>query len=57
MLQFYKDTAKTQKGLLPSGTNKPRKLTIKLDTKVNQTWLQAAHDTNYEHKENHKNTL
>ena len=57
VLQFYKDAAKTQKGLLPSGTNKPRKLTIKLDTKVNQTWLQAAHDTNYEHKENHKNAL
>ena len=46
-IRFYQNEAKTVEGLLPSPDGQMRHVTITIKTKVNQDWLQMAHDQGY----------
>lgn len=46
-IRFYQNEGKTVEGLLPSPDGQMRHVTITIKTKVNQDWLQMAHDQGY----------
>lgn len=46
-IEFFKDEAKQNKGLLPSQDGQIRYITITMTTKVNQDWLNKAHESGY----------
>ncbi len=56
IIQFYKDTAKTQPGLQATPDNARRNISIEMITTVDQYWLNYAADKGYlKHQKHHNN--
>lgn len=46
-IEFFRNTGKTIKGLLPNPTGRYRNIVVTIHTKVNQEWLDKAHEAGY----------
>ena len=55
VITFYKDAGKTQTGL--QGTEGGHDITVKLTTKVNQTWLEYGYEHASGYEADHKNII